>query len=82
MIESAALSLPLEASREELIAHYRMCLATPRTNPDAAILRRLGRDGLTLLCACPAVSSHPRRRNWLVSTHFRAKRPKGRINRA
>jgi hypothetical protein len=81
MIDSAALSVPLEASREELIQYYRTCVATPRTNPDAAMLRRLGREGLTLLCACPSAVGYPRRRRWLVSTHFRAKRPKGPIHR-
>jgi hypothetical protein len=82
MSEAAASQPPLEASRDELIEYYRALAATPHTTPAFGELRRQGREGLTLLCASPVEAGFSRRRRWLVSTHFRAKRPSGRIKRA
>lgn len=72
---------PADGSREDMIRYYWNLAKTPRTQQDWAELRRMGRDGLTLLCASPAARGFPRRRTCLVSTHFRAPRPKGRIKR-
>lgn len=81
MTEAACLTPPAEATREDLIAYYRTLLLTPLSQPDCAALRRQGREGLTLLGASPAARGFRRRRVVLVSGHFRAPRPKGRMKR-
>ncbi|MFN3890570.1 MAG: hypothetical protein ACK4MV_09240 [Beijerinckiaceae bacterium] len=81
MTEAAVSAPPAEATRDDLIQHYRALLATPHSHPDCAERRRVAREGLTLLGASPFSVSLARRRLWLVSTHFRAPRPKGRLKR-
>jgi hypothetical protein len=81
MTEAAASTPPAEATRDDLIQHYRALLATPHSHPDCAGLRRMAMEGLTLLGATPFSVSLGRRRVCLVSTHFRAPRPKGRLKR-
>lgn len=77
----AVLAPPSGATREEHIDFYRLLLATPHTTQDFAERRRQGRNGLTMLGAAPITIALRRRKLCLVSTHFRAKRPKGRMHR-
>ncbi len=79
--EAVAVAPPSDGTREEHIRFYRVLLATPHTDENSADLRRQGRNGLTLLGATPATIALRRRKLWLVSCHFRAKRPKGRLQR-
>ncbi|MDP2354627.1 MAG: hypothetical protein Q8M31_01010 [Beijerinckiaceae bacterium] len=79
--EAASLAPPSDGTREEHVRFYRLLLATPHTHQNFADLRRQGRDGLTMLGATPATTALCRRKLWLVSSHFRAKPPKGRPTR-
>ena len=81
MSEALAVTPPVDGTREDLIRFYQALLATPHSSPDAAALRREGIAGLTLLGAAPSCRRLARRRVALVSTHFRAPRPRGRIKR-
>lgn len=81
MNEVAALTLPSDGTREDWVQYYRSLLATPHSHPDFAELRRQGREGLTLIGATPAFKGFRRRKFCLVSSHFRAPRPKGRFKR-
>jgi hypothetical protein len=76
--EAESLAPPPDGTREEHVRYYRQLLATPHTHQNCAALRRQGRDGLTMLGATPATTALHRRKLWLVSSHFRAKPPKGR----
>lgn len=79
--EAGLLAPPSEGTREDHIRFYRSLLATPHTDKNCADLRRQGRDGLTMLGATPVTTALRRRKLCLVSSHFRAKRPKGRLQR-
>lgn len=79
--EVTSLALPSDGSREDLVHYFRSLLATPHTHKDCAALRRQGRDGLLTLGAPPVTTALDRRKMCLVSTHFRALRPKGRMKR-
>lgn len=81
MTDAAALTPPSEGTREDLIQYYRSLLATPHSDPDCVELRRQGREGLTLIGASPASKGFMRRQFCLVSSYFRASRPKGRAKR-
>jgi hypothetical protein len=81
MTEASSLAPPYEGTREDIVRYYRSLLATPHTHPDFAALRRQGRDGLLMLGALPVTTALERRKVCLVSTHFRALPPKGRMRR-
>jgi hypothetical protein len=81
MTEAEVIAPPAEGTREDLVRYYLSLLATPHNHANCAELRRRGRDGLTLLGALPVAAPSTRRRLSLVSTYFRAPRPKGRLTR-